>query len=67
MRGLYAQVLVGVAIGAIVGLARPSWGVALKPLGDGFVRLIKLMIAPIVFSTVVGFLAGTDVLDMDST
>jgi aerobic C4-dicarboxylate transport protein len=57
MRGLYAQVLVGVAIGAAVGLARPSWGVALKPVGDGFVRLIKLMIAPIVFSTVVGGIA----------
>ena len=57
LRGLYPQVLLGVAIGIAVGLARPSWGVALKPLGDGFVRLIKLMIAPIVFATVVGGIA----------
>ena len=58
LRSLYAQVLVGVALGVLVGVVRPSWGIALKPLGDGFVRLIKLMIAPIVFSTVVGGIAG---------
>jgi len=57
-RSLYLQVLVGVAIGVLIGVVRPDWGVALKPLGDGFVRLIKLMIAPIVFSTVVGGIAG---------
>lgn len=57
MRTLYGQVLAAVAIGIIVGLVRPAWGVALKPLGDGFVRLIKMMIAPIVFATVVGGIA----------
>lgn len=47
----------GVALGVAIGLFRPAWGVALKPLGDGFVRLIKMMIAPIIFSTVVGGIA----------
>jgi aerobic C4-dicarboxylate transport protein len=56
-KSLYAQVLVGVVVGVLIGLVRPAWGVALKPLGDGFVRLIKMMIAPIIFSTVVGGIA----------
>ena len=57
-RSLYAQVLVAVAIGALIGVLRPSWGIALKPLGDAVVKLIKLMIAPIVFSTVVHGIAS---------
>ena len=56
-RSLYAQVLAGVALGIVLGLVRPSFAVALKPLGDGFVRLIKMLIAPIVFATVVGGIA----------
>ena len=56
-KSLYAQVLIGVALGIVLGVVRPSWAVALKPLGDGFVRLIKMMIAPIVFATVVGGIA----------
>jgi aerobic C4-dicarboxylate transport protein len=56
-RSLYAQVLAGVALGIVLGLVRPSFAVSLKPLGDGFVRLIKMLIAPIVFSTVVGGIA----------
>jgi len=56
-RSLYLQVLAGVALGILVGLVRPSLAVALKPLGDGFVRLIKMLIAPIVFATVVGGIA----------
>ena len=56
-KSLYAQVLIGVAVGVLIGLVRPTWGLALKPLGDGFVRLIKMMIAPIIFSTVVGGIA----------
>lgn len=53
LRGLYAQVLVGVCVGVGIGALRPEWGVACKPLGDGFVRLIRMVIAPIVFTTVV--------------
>lgn len=55
---LYLQVLVGIALGVVVGVVRPEWGVALKPLGDGFVRLIKMLIGPIVFATVTHGIAG---------
>ncbi len=55
---LYGQVLVGIALGIAVGVLRPEWGVALKPLGDGFVRLIKMLIGPIVFTTVAAGIAG---------
>jgi aerobic C4-dicarboxylate transport protein len=58
MPGLYVQVLVGIAFGALLGWARPAWAVELKPLGDVFVRLIKMLIAPIVFTTVVAGIAG---------
>jgi Na+/H+-dicarboxylate symporter len=46
-------VLVAIALGVVVGLVAPKAGVALKPLGDGFIRLIRLTLAPIVFGTVV--------------
>jgi aerobic C4-dicarboxylate transport protein len=52
-RSLYLQVLVAVALGVLIGHLRPTWGVALRPLGDGFIKLIKMLIAPIVFTTVV--------------
>ena len=55
---LYLQVLIAIALGVAVGVVRPDWGVALKPLGDGFVRLIKMLIAPIVFATVTIGIAG---------
>ena len=55
---LYVQVLVAIALGILVGWLRPEWGTALKPLGDGFVKLIKMLIAPIVFTTVVVGIAG---------
>ncbi|QEL13358.1 dicarboxylate/amino acid:cation symporter [Limnoglobus roseus] len=50
---LYFQVLVAIALGAAVGHFFPATGTAMKPLGDGFIRLIKMMIAPIIFTTVV--------------
>jgi aerobic C4-dicarboxylate transport protein len=50
---LYFQVLTGIVIGVAVGYFWPDAGTALKPLGDGFVRLIRMTIAPIVFGTVV--------------
>ena len=55
---LYVQVLIGIALGILVGWLRPDWGVALKPLGDGFVKLIKMLLAPIVFTTVTVGIAG---------
>jgi aerobic C4-dicarboxylate transport protein len=55
---LYVQVLVAIAIGILLGHFYPDTGVALKPLGDGFVKLIKMAIAPIIFCTVVSGIAG---------
>ena len=50
---LYIQVLVGLALGIAVGHWWPDFGASLKPLGDGFVKLVKMMIAPVVFCTIV--------------
>jgi aerobic C4-dicarboxylate transport protein len=50
---LYIQVLIAIVLGVAVGFWFPSTGVALKPLGDGFIALIKMMIAPVIFCTVV--------------
>jgi aerobic C4-dicarboxylate transport protein len=50
---LYLAVILAVVAGAILGLVAPSVGVALKPLGTGFVALIKMMISPIIFCTIV--------------
>ena len=50
---LYVQVLIGLVLGITVGHYWPEFGAALKPLGDGFVKLVKMMIAPIVFCTIV--------------
>jgi aerobic C4-dicarboxylate transport protein len=52
-RILYIQVLIAVAVGIGLGCYFPEQGKALKPLGDGFIKLIKMMIAPIIFCTVV--------------
>ncbi len=50
---LYFQVLVAIAIGAMLGFFFPSVGTKMKPFGDGFIKLIKMLIAPIIFLTVV--------------
>ncbi len=55
---LYLQVLIAIAIGVIVGWVDPELGVKLKPLGDGFIKLIKMLIAPIIFATVVAGIGG---------
>src|ERR1051325_5038506 len=52
-RVLYIQVLIAIAIGILVGYYFPDTGKAMKPLGDGFIALIKMMIAPVIFCTVV--------------
>jgi len=53
LRNLYAQVLVAIVAGALLGHLAPATAVELKPLGDAFVKLIKLVIAPLVFTTLV--------------
>src|SRR5437870_4838356 len=50
---LYIQVLIAIFIGILVGWLKPELGKELKPLGDGFIALIKMMIAPVIFCTVV--------------
>jgi len=50
---LYFQVLVAIAIGVALGFFYPATAETMKPLGDGFIKLIKMMIAPIIFTTVV--------------
>src|SRR3954454_1874553 len=50
---LYFQVLTAIAIGVLLGYFYPSLAIEMKPLGDAFVKLIKMMIAPIIFTTVV--------------
>jgi aerobic C4-dicarboxylate transport protein len=55
---LYVQVLIGIILGGVVGYVWPDFGAQLKPLGDAFVNLIKMLIGPIIFTTVVVGLAG---------
>lgn len=57
-RILYVQVLIAVALGVAVGYFFPRFGVSLKPLGDGFVKLVKMIIAPVIFCTVVHGIAA---------
>jgi len=57
-RSLYVQVLLAIACGVALGVLAPSTGAAMKPLGDGFVKLVRMIIAPIIFCTVVTGIAG---------
>ena len=57
-KSLYVQVLIAIAIGIALGHYYPQTAVLMKPLGDGFVKLIKMAIAPIIFCTVVTGIAG---------
>jgi len=55
---LYLQVLLAIALAVLLGVLRPTWAIAMQPLGDGFVKLIKMLIAPVVFTTLVVGIAG---------
>ncbi len=57
---LYAQVLVAIALGILLGHFYPSIGAQMKPLGDAFIKLIKMLIAPIIFCTVVHGIASME-------
>lgn len=52
-KGLFFQIMMAIALGIAVGYFWPSFGIALKPLGDGFIKLIKMIISPLVFVVVV--------------
>ena len=57
---LYVQVLTAIVIGVLLGHFYPQLGEAMKPLGDGFIKLIKMLIAPIIFCTVVHGIASME-------
>jgi aerobic C4-dicarboxylate transport protein len=59
-KNLYFQVLVAIAIGILLGYLKPALGAEMKPFGDGFIKLIKMMIAPIIFCTVVLGISGME-------
>jgi aerobic C4-dicarboxylate transport protein len=54
----YVQVLIAIALGALLGYLRPSLGEAMKPLGDAFIALVKMIISPVIFLTIVTGIAG---------
>ena len=54
---LYFQVLLGIVAGALLGYLRPDVGAEMKPLGDGFIKLVRMIIAPVIFATVVAGIA----------
>ncbi len=55
---LYVQVLAAIVLGAVIGHVWPATGEALKPLGDAFIKLVKMIIAPVIFLTVTTGIAG---------
>jgi proton glutamate symport protein len=57
--GLTTQIFIGLLLGIVVGYLWPGFGVAVKPLADAFLRMIKMIIAPLVFATLVVGIAGT--------
>ncbi len=57
-RILYVQVLIGVLLGIVLGIIRPKLGAELEPLGTGFIKLVKMVIGPIIFCTVVHGIAS---------
>jgi aerobic C4-dicarboxylate transport protein len=57
-KSLFIQVMIGLALGIAVGILLPDQAASLKPLGDGFIKLIKMLIAPIVFCVVVSGITG---------
>jgi aerobic C4-dicarboxylate transport protein len=60
LRSLYFQVIVAIALGVLLGARYPQAGAAMKPFGDAFIKLIKMLIAPVIFCTVVTGIAGVE-------
>uniref|UniRef100_UPI0025973459 cation:dicarboxylate symporter family transporter n=1 Tax=uncultured Duodenibacillus sp. TaxID=1980699 RepID=UPI0025973459 len=57
---LYFQVICAIVCGVLLGYFAPDWGAMMKPFGDGFIKLIKMIIAPVIFCTVVTGIAGME-------
>ena len=60
LKSLYVQVIIAILIGITLGHIYPDLGIALKPFGDGFIRLIKMIIAPLIFCSIVLGIAGME-------
>ena len=60
LRSLYFQVIVAIVLGVLLGTFYPETGAMMKPFGDGFIKLIKMLIAPVIFCTVVTGIAGVE-------
>lgn len=58
VKSLFGQVVIALVLGVLIGVVWPSFGASLKPLGDGFIKLIKMVIPAIVFCVVVSGIAG---------
>lgn len=63
---LYVQVIFAIVVGILLGHFYPSVGESLKPLGDAFIKLVKMIIAPVIFLTVVTGIAGMSNLGLRS-
>jgi aerobic C4-dicarboxylate transport protein len=59
-KSLYVQVIIAIVIGILLGHFFPETGAAMKPFGDGFIKLIKMIITPIIFCTIVVGIAGME-------
>ena len=53
LRQLYVQVIIGIVAAVVLGIVSPSTAVSMKPLGDAFIALLRMMLAPIIFCSVV--------------
>jgi len=60
LKSLYVQVIIAIFIGIILGIWFPDFAISLKPMSDAFIKLIKMMIVPIIFCTIVTGIAGMD-------
>jgi aerobic C4-dicarboxylate transport protein len=58
VRSLYGQVLIATVIGVVLGHFFPEAGAAMRPLGDGFIKLVRMIVGPVIFCTVVAGIAG---------
>src|SRR5262245_23701969 len=58
LRQLWVQVLIGTAAGILLGCFEPAWAVKMKPLGDAFISLVRMIIGPIIFCSIVHGVAG---------
>ena len=61
---LFGQVVAALVLGIVLGMVWPGFAVALKPLGDAFIKLIKMVVAPLVFGVVVHGIVGAADLDL---